>query len=247
MTQQRFLIAGGASGMGAAVVEALRSLGHNVHVLDRQATGHENDIVVDLRDAAATQEAVTQAVGEERLDGVVVTAGVGVFSSVAETTDRAWAAAIQHNLTAPFHVLRATIPRLADGASVVTVASTNAVAPLRYEGAYTAAKCGLVGLTTSLALELAPSARANVVSHGLIDTPFIAAITEHPQLSAVASESTPLGRVGTPQEGVALILFLLSDAASYITGQHFVVDGGGTLPRSQSDSIMRALKETRPQ
>ena len=178
---------------------------------------------------------------EAARDGVVVTAGVGVFGAIADTTDGAWRAAIDHNLTGPFHLLRAVIPFLAENASVVTVASTNAVAPLRFEGAYSAAKSGLVAMSQSLALELAPKVRVNVVSHGLIDTPFIERVTGDADLAKVAADATPLGRIGSPQESIGLIEFLLGSQAGYITGQHFVIDGGGTLPRSQSDAVMRQI------
>ncbi|MGB2757875.1 MAG: SDR family oxidoreductase [Acidimicrobiia bacterium] len=238
---KRCLVAGGASGIGAAIADRLCADGWTVFVLDRQAMDTPTSKTVDLRNSEAVHEAVTAFGAERSFDAVVVTAGVGVFGAIADTTDGAWRAAIDHNLTGPFHLLRAVIPFLADSSSVVTVASTNAIAPLRFEGAYTAAKAGLVAMSQSLALELAPRTRVNVVSHGLIDTPFIERITSDSELSRVAAEATPMGRIGTPDDAVGLIQFLLGSQAGYITGQHFVIDGGGTLPRTQSDAIMRQL------
>lgn len=241
MSKLRCVIAGGASGIGAALAARLREDGWDVFVVDRKSPDTETSASVDLRDPEAIAAVVNDWGSTGPFNGVVVTAGVGVFGAVADTSDGAWRAAIDHNLTGPFYLLRAVIPFLAEQASIVTVASTNAVAPLRFEGPYSAAKSGLVALSQSLALELAPRARVNVVSHGLIATPFIERVTSDEALSRVAANATPLGRIGSPEDAIGLIHFLLGPQAGYITGQQFVIDGGGTLPRAQSDAVMRHI------
>ncbi len=242
--KQYAIVAGGASGIGAALAESLRRQQWEVAVLDRRADTAANEIEVDFRDADATASAIQAAAGAG-IDALIITAGVGVFGSVEQTSDSAWRAAVEHNLTGPFHVLRAAVPYMSTGSAIVTVGSTNVVAPLRFEGPYSASKAGLVALSQSLALELAPRVRVNAVSHSLIDTPFIAAVTGDPEIASAAARNTPMQRIGTTDDACGLIRFLIGPEASYITGQHFVIDGGGTLPRSQSDAIMQALMRTR--
>ena len=146
---------------------------------------------------------------------------------------------------APSTVLRAAIPLLLEGGggNVVTVASLNASRPLQGEAPYSAAKAGIVNLTRTVALEYAPSIRANCVSPGMIATALTSIITDDADFTAVAEAGTPLGRIGTAAEVAEVIAFLCSDAAAYMTGQELILDGGAGLPNLQADAIVRAVRE----
>ena len=119
-------------------------------------------------------------------------------------------------------------------------ASGSAQRPTRGELPYSVAKAGIVALTRGAAQELAPEIRVNAVSPGIIRTaltePLLAGDRIEPALSA-----TPLGRVGTAEEVAEVIAFLCSDAASFITGQNIVVDGGLSLPQAGIDEVLKEL------
>lgn len=249
----RVIVTGGGAGIGAATAHLLAERGAVVAVLDRDeaAAGQVAESVgghaftVDVADPGATTDAVERAV--EALGGltdVVANAGMGLNKPLHRYTDDEWRLVTGVNLDGTFHTLRAAIPLLLEGGggNVVTVASLNASRPLQGEGPYSAAKAGVVNLTRTLALEYAPDIRANCVSPGMVDTALTSIITTDPELTAVAEAGTPLARIGRPDDVAALIAFLCSDAASYLTGQELVLDGGASLPNLQADSIVRAIR-----
>ncbi|HEX2575974.1 MAG TPA: SDR family oxidoreductase, partial [Aquihabitans sp.] len=98
-------------------------------------------------------------------------------------------------------------------------------------------------LTQTAALELGPSVRVNAVAPGMIHTPLTDVVVANPAWRAAAESGTPAGRLGTADEVAEVIAFLASDAASYVTGQTIVVDGGSVLPSLQSDALLRAISE----
>lgn len=251
---RRALVTGGAAGIGAATCRHLAGRGATVTVLDRDAEGARtvaeavggHAVVADVADPDATTAAV-QAAAEAMggLTDVVANAGLGLMKPLHRYTDAEWRLVIGVNLDGTFHTLRAALPILleAGGGNVVTVATLNAQRPLQGEGPYSAAKAGVVNLTRTVALEYAPTIRANCVSPGMIATALTQIITDDPDFTAVAEEGTPLRRIGSPDEVAAVIGFLCSDAAAYVTGQELVVDGGAALPNLQADSIVRAVRE----
>jgi 3-oxoacyl-[acyl-carrier protein] reductase/meso-butanediol dehydrogenase/(S,S)-butanediol dehydrogenase/diacetyl reductase len=199
-----------------------------------------------VADPDATTTAVQQAA--EVLGGltdVVANAGTGLNKPLHRYTDKEWRLVVGVNLDGTFHTLRAAIPILLDGGggNLVTVATLNATRPLQGEAPYSAAKAGVVNLTATAALEYAPTIRANCVSPGMIATNLTSIITDDADFTAVAEAGTPLQRIGAAQEVAEVIAFLCSDAASYITGQNLVVDGGAGLPNLQADSIVKVVKE----
>jgi NAD(P)-dependent dehydrogenase (short-subunit alcohol dehydrogenase family) len=248
------IVTGGGSGIGAATCRVLAARGAAVAVLDRNlatasAVAHEvggTALEVDVADPTATTEAIQAAAAAMGgLTDVVANAGFGLNKPLHKYKDDEWALVVGVNLGGTFHTLRASIPLLLDGGggSIVTVATLNATRPLQGEAPYSAAKAGVVNLTQTAALEYAPTIRANCVSPGMIATALTSIITDDPDFTAVAEEGTPLGRIGAAHEVAEVIAFLCSDAASYMTGQNLILDGGAGLPNLQADTIVRAVRE----
>jgi len=221
--RQTAIITGAASGIGRATAEQLRDAGWRVIGIDLhdKAVADTELVVGDAADESVLESALVRA-GE--LHGLVCAAGLpprGEWNDVTE-----WDALIHADLTAPFHALRLTLPslRTAGGAAVLVGSIVGAAEGSRRSPAYAAAKAGLEGLARSIALIGAPEMRVNVVAPGAVDTTF-----DPPALPADDRRDIPLGRMGTAEEIAALIVFLLSPAARYISGSVLRVDGGRSI------------------
>lgn len=246
------VVTGGASGIGASVCEVFAEEGAKVTVLDRDAAGAQRvasalggrAAVVDVRDSTAMRDeikAAADAMGG--LTDLVNNAGVGTAKSLVDYTDKEWDLLIGVNLTGTFNGIRAAAPIMlaAGGGSIVNNASLTAIRPTRGEGPYSAAKAAVLALTQNAALELAPRIRVNAVAPGMIHTPLTQIIIDNDSWREAAERGTPAGRIGEAQEVAEVIAFLASDAASYVTGQTIVVDGGSVLPSLQSDALLGAI------
>ena len=189
----------------------------------------------DLRDLARTQVLVQEVVARYgRLDILVNNAGMiqvggptDTALPLAELSEKDWDYGIAINLKTAFNVTKAVLPFMlkANYGRIVNVSSTTGpVVSNPRETAYSAAKAGMVGLSRSLALEVARRGiTVNAVAPGWIET---ASSTAH---EIIAGKNTPVGRPGRPDEIAAAIAFLASESASYITGQLLVIDGGNAL------------------
>lgn len=231
------LITGAGRGQGAAEARLFAEAGARVVVTDvREEEGREvakslggQGLFVrhDVTDAESWASAVTAGVRAfGGLDALVNNAALWRTASVEKETYENFDALIRVNLLGPFLGIQAVLPALreAGGGSIVNVSSTAGLVGIRGHAAYGSTKFGLRGLTRSAALDLAEyGVRVNSVHPGAIDTPMISSASAGRDWSHL-----PLGRMGRPEEVGELILFLASEASSYITGAEFAVDGGST-------------------
>ncbi|MEV8313050.1 glucose 1-dehydrogenase [Streptomyces sp. NPDC059900] len=231
------LITGAGRGQGAAEARLFAQAGARVVVTDvREEEGRtvakslgDQGLFVrhDVTDAESWAAAVAAGVSAfGRLDALVNNAALWRTASVENETYENFEALVRVNLLGPFLGIQAVLPALrrAGGGSIVNVSSTAGLVGIRGHAAYGSTKFGLRGLTRSSALDLAEyGVRVNSVHPGAIDTPMISAASAGRDWSHL-----PLGRMGRPEEVGELILFLASEASSYITGAEFAVDGGST-------------------
>ncbi len=240
LSGKRALVTGGASGIGAATAKRFLEEGCQVAVLDRDpesqqrletelpglAGVYEADVADLAQVRAAFEEAILDMGG---VDILINNAGISIRHPFTEITPEDWERVLAVNLTGVFYVAQAAARHMLERGSgvILNTASTNGFMGYPLYADYNASKAGVIELTRSMALELAPTVRVNAVAPGYVLTPMQRAEYTDAMLSEVNSK-IPMGRHAQPEEIAGLFAFLASEEAAFVSGQVFTIDGGET-------------------
>ena len=237
---KRVLITGGASGIGAATAARFLEEGSAVCVIDRDADGRrkiQNELPAlagalnaDVSNLEQVQAAFTEAIRlMGGVDVLINNAGISIRHRFLDITPEEWDKAMAVNLTGMFHVAQTAARHMMERGTgvILQTASTNGITGYPFYADYNATKAGVIELTKSMALELAPAIRVCAVAPGYVLTPMQRAEYTDKMLEEVNGK-IPLRRHAKPEDIAALFAFLASDDASYITGHVYTIDGGET-------------------
>ncbi|HYB90967.1 MAG TPA: SDR family NAD(P)-dependent oxidoreductase [Candidatus Binataceae bacterium] len=244
------LVVGGTRGIGRAAVLALAEAGAAVIPTGRSRENAESaadearrsgvesfPLVFDVTDPVASAEATAEVVRRlGRLDALVVSAGINpYFHRAEEVTAEMWDRLMAVNLRGAFFAVQAAGRQMLaqEAGSIVCVSSVTAAMGVSRGLPYVASKGGLDAMVRSLAIEWSRrGVRVNGIAPGFITTDLTKGVRKNPAIRDSILRGVPLGRFGSPEEVAALIVYLVSDASSYVTGQSFVIDGGMGLGRA---------------
>ncbi len=238
LSGRRALVIGGASGIGQASALGLAAHGAHVFVADLNAAlaeetvqaikaegGAAEALNVDMRDKASIEAAA------QKLGALVVTPSINVRKPLLDLTDDEFDRVVDLNLKGVFRVLRAFAPAMAarGKGSIVAFSSVRAQVVEPGQGVYAATKAGTLQMIRALAAELGPSGvRLNAVAPGVVETPLTKQIIENEAWYRAYAEKSMLKRWASPAEMAGAVVFLCSDASSYVTGSYLLVNGGWT-------------------
>jgi NAD(P)-dependent dehydrogenase (short-subunit alcohol dehydrogenase family) len=240
---KRVLVTGGASGIGRATAVRFLEEGSRVWVLDRdpqarvelarqlpELAGTSNADVSELKQVESAWEEAVGVMGG--VDILINNAGISVRHRFLDITPAEWNQVLAVNLTGAFYVAQIAARHMWEhgGGVILQTASTNGLLGYPYYADYNASKAGLIALTRTMALELAPRVRVSAVAPGYVLTPMQRAEYTDPMLEEV-NRKIPLGRHAQPEEVAALFAFLASDDAAYISGHVYTIDGAETAGR----------------
>jgi len=238
LKDKRVLITGGSSGIGAATAARFLQEGSRVCVLSRSLDGCRRIqtelpglvgiLPTDVSNLQQVQDAFTQAINlMGGVDVLINNAGISIRHNFLDITLEEWERVTAVNLTGVFNMAQTAARHMMkhDGGVILQTASTNGLVGQPYYADYNATKAGVIALTKTMALELAPKVRVCAVAPGYVITPMQRAEYTDEMLAAVNAK-LPLRRHAEPAEIAGIFAFLASDDAAYATGQIFVVDGG---------------------
>ncbi len=245
LKDKRVLITGGASGIGAATAARFLAEGSRVCVLDRDEKACEHikqelpalgeAIIADVTDLMQVEAAFAEAIRiMDGVDVLVNNAGISIRHKFLDIMPEEWDRVIAVNLTGVFYVAQTAARHMWERFSteagrgvILQTASTNGMLGYPYYADYNATKAGVIELTRSMALELAPKVRVCAVAPGYVLTPMQRAEYSDAMLDEV-NKKIPLGRHATPEEVAGLFAYLASDDAAFATGHVYTLDGGET-------------------
>lgn len=230
------LVTGGNSGIGRAIAMALAEHGARVAIASRNedrnaAVAAElgeggRAYAVDVGDADAVSSLIDGVFDDlGSLDVLVNNAGMGRGARVTEHRLEDWRRVLDVNLTSAF-VASQRFAQRAERGKIINVISEYATFGGPFLASYTASKHGLLGLTKTLAIDLAPTFQVNAIQPGWIDTPMTAGVKSFPEMEAEILRRTPMGRWGLPADHAGVAVFLASSASDFVTGVTIPVDGG---------------------
>ena len=247
MRRPLVLVTGGGKGIGFAIATEFASNGWDVVITGRDTTAldsaaahirrenpgtHVTTQVMDVSNAVSIDSAFTHlATTVSRLDCLVNCAGVIVREPIESMTDDDWVSVVDTDLSGVFRCSKAALALMAEGSSVINIGSIAGEVGIAGRAGYTAAKAGLVGLTRTMALEWAERGiRVNNVAPGWTLTEMVSrGIADGRIDEKLLTSRIALGRLASPSEIASAVYFFASPAASYITGQTLLVDGGITI------------------
>lgn len=239
-----YLVTGASGGIGAAVSRNLMSSGStifahyrsreaNISELRSEAKGKGAEVIPVKADLSNTSELdnIANAVRDSglRLDGVVNNAGTVRGTSIPGLSRNEWETEIQVNLTSVVLLTDRLLEYMKKNSAIVNVASAAGIRAGSTTLGYETSKAGLIHVTRSLAIRLAPEIRVNAVAPGWIKTDMISSLWDNEEARNKIVRRTPLKRMGEPIEVAELVGFLLSEKSSYITGETVIIDGGVSL------------------